>query len=309
MTTAVKRKSKKMKTYRILVMVFPTILLAVVSSVASATMMYWADEYTAKISRANVDGSNVKDLVTDVYSYGIAIHPAAGKMYWTDVTDIGAGKIRRADLNGSNAEDLAVAVTCPLGIDLNHYGEKMYWVDCCTQKIQQADLNGSNIKETVTSGLSLPWDIAVDGRSDKVYWTDIDSGNILRANLDGSSLEAIVTSAWAISIALDPTAGKMYWTNGDTGRIQRANLDGSNLDDLVTGLQSPWGIAVDIAGGKIYWTDYDAAKIQRANLNGSNVEDVVTTGLVNPTAIAIPEPVTIVMLGLGGLTALRQRRA
>ena len=38
---------------------------------------------------------------------------------------------------------------------------------------------------------------------------------------------------------------------------------------------------------KIYWTDLDAGTIQRANLDGSGMEDLITTGLVEPTAIAL----------------------
>jgi hypothetical protein len=55
----------------------------------------------------------------------------------------------------------------------------------------------------------------------------------------------------------------------------------------------------------MYWTDTLTDKIQRANLDGSGVEDLVTTGDYC-IGIAIPEPATLFLLGLGGLALLRK---
>ncbi len=80
-----------------------------------AGKMYWTDSATKKIQRANLDGSNVEDLVTTGLTalVGIAVDPAAGKMYWTDAfTD----KIQRADLDGSNVQDLVTDLSSPSGI-------------------------------------------------------------------------------------------------------------------------------------------------------------------------------------------------
>ena len=66
--------------------------------------MYWTDLDTKKIQRANLDGSNVQDLVTRTQGLslpgGIALDIAGGKMYWVD---FGTEKIQRANLDGSNA--------------------------------------------------------------------------------------------------------------------------------------------------------------------------------------------------------------
>ena len=58
-------------------------------------MMYWTDAGTGKIQRANLDRSNVEDLITGVrWPSGIALDVEHGKMYWTDYTD----KIQRANI-------------------------------------------------------------------------------------------------------------------------------------------------------------------------------------------------------------------
>ena len=261
-----------------------------VSSPGNTPKMYWADSVADKIQRANLDGSNVEDLVTEGLSDsdGIALDVAGGKMYWTDTeTD----KIQRANLDGSNIEDLVTRLERPPVIALDLSGGKMYWTDVKTNKIQRANLDGSNIEDLVT-GLGNPDGIALDLSGGKMYWTDWEANKIQRANLDGSNIEDLVTEGLGDPnvIALDISSGKMYWTDWITNKIQRANLDGSNIEDLVTGLGDPRGIALDISGGKMYWTDTRTHKIQRANLDGSNIEDLISTGLRSPRGIALYFP-------------------
>ena len=179
--------------------------------------MYWTDYGTDKIRRANLDGSNVEDLVTTGSSspFGIALDVSGGKMYWTDYegwrrTD--TNKIRRANLDGSDVEDLV----------------------------------------TLRWHRNRPIGIALDVSGGKIYWTDLDTDKIQRANLDGSNIEDLVTRTTGLrsprGIALDVVSGKMYWTDYGTDKIQRANLDGSDVEDLVTtGLDFPNSIAIGIA--------------------------------------------------------------
>ncbi len=259
-----------------------------VSSSGNTPKMYWADSVADKIQRANLDGSNVEDLVTTGLSDsdGIALDVAGGKMYWTDTeTD----KIQRANLDGSNVEDLVTGVKRPPVIALDVNGGKMYWTDWEVNKIQRANLDGSNVEDLISTGLGNPDGIALDLSGGKMYWTDWEANKIQRANLDGSNIEDLVTEGLGDPnvIALDISSGKMYWTDWIMNKIQRANLDGSNVEDLVTELGDPRGIALDISKGKMYWTDVGTSKIQRANLDGSNIEDLISTGLRSPRCIAL----------------------
>ena len=245
-----------------------------------ATTMYWTNS-GGTIQRANLDGSNIQDLVTGLdNSHGIALYVDEGKMYWTDWGD----KIQWANLDGSNVQDLLTGLDRPHSIALDVGGGKMYWTNWGTDTIQRANLDGSNIQDLVT-GLNDPDDIALDVAGGKMYWTSFGTDTIQRANLDGSNVQDLLTGLDPHGIALDVAGGKMYWTNwGDT--IQRANLDGSNIQDLLTGLNDPHGIALDVAGGKMYWTNRGTDTIQRANLDGSDVQDLVT-GLNDPAFIAL----------------------
>ena len=251
--------------------------------------IYWTGHDLNKIRRADLDGSNVNDLVaTGAYSAGLALDVAAGKMYWTDV---GSARIHRADLDGSNIQDLISNEVGSINwLALDVVGGKMYWTDWRTDRIQRANLDGSEIQNLVTSGLVAPHGLALDVAAGKMYWTDNGAARIQRANLDGSEIQNLVATGLVTprGLALDVGGGKMYWTDAGTHKIQRANLDGSQVEDLVIqGLSEPHGLALDVATGKMYWTDLATHKIQRANLDGSQVENLVTSGLRRPWGLAL----------------------
>ena len=160
---------------------------------ADILTMFWVDYGTDKIQRANLDGSNIEDLVTQgiIDPHGIALDVEGGKMYWADSV---THKIQRANLDGSNVEDLVTqGLRSPSGIALDVVGGKMYWTDSNTDKIQRANLDGSNVEDLVTQGLSGPYGIALDVASGKMYWTDWYTKKIQRANFDGSNVEDLVT--------------------------------------------------------------------------------------------------------------------
>ena len=250
--------------------------------------MYWTDTRTDKVQRANLDGTNIQDLVTVGLSHpsGIAVDVAGGKVYWTDT---GTDKIQRANLDGTDIQDLVTGVRTPTEMDLDAAAGKMYWADSATNKIQRANLDGTNVEDVVT-GLAGAWVPALDVSGGKIYWSDANTDKIQRANLDGTNVEDIVTGLIGIDgIAVDASSGKLYWADWEASKIQRSNLDGTNIEDIVIGVNRPSGIALDVSDGKIYWTNWPGNKIQRANLDGSNVEDIVTD-IGHPWGIALGIP-------------------
>ena len=75
--------------------------------------MYWAA--VSKIQRANLDGSGIEDLVTEVVAVGIALDVGGDKMYWTG--DLLAG-IGRANLDGSGVEESTPCCGDDIALDL-----------------------------------------------------------------------------------------------------------------------------------------------------------------------------------------------
>ena len=123
----------------------------------AAGKIYWTNYGEDLIQRANLDGSNVEDIVRGLHiPMGIALDVAAGKIYWVDQGrdnrdgGLNIGKIQRANLNGSNLEDLVGGLWAPHGIALDVESGKMYWTDLRSNKIQRANLDGSNVQDIIT---------------------------------------------------------------------------------------------------------------------------------------------------------------
>ena len=223
----------------------------------------WGDTNTkGKIRCANLDGSNVEDLVIGLGNMrAITLDVAVGKMYWTHWTQISKSP--------------------------NRY----------RTKIQRANLDGTDIEDIVT-GLeagSSHSQIALDAVGRKIYW--MYHSKLRHANLDGTTIEDI--SKWnreneIIDIALDVMNRKIYWGRSN-GKIQRANLDGTNMEDIVTILGVPGDMALDAANRKIYWREHYWKRgdrffsIRRSNLDGKNVHNIVTdvSGLITDIALSI----------------------
>ena len=254
----------------------------------AAGKMYWADTGSGEIRRANLDGTAVESLVTDLDApEGMALDVAGGKVYWTEAP---SEKIRRANLDGTEVEDL-VTSSHPRAIALDVGGGKMYWTDVF-DGILRANLDGMEVEVLVTE-LDAPEGMALDVVVGKMYWTDAGTDTIQRANLDGTEVEILVTGLESPNgITLDVAGGKMYWTEGfqhGTGKIRRANPDGTDIEDLMTELETPLGIALDIAAGKMYWTDPRARTIQRTDLDGTGlIEEILTAPQVaSPNGLAL----------------------
>ena len=231
--------------------------------------MYWTD--SGSIRRADLDGTNVEDLIRDAVQFpvGIALDIAGNKMYWVDLY---SNKVQRADLNGENIEDLVTTGQGkPGGIALDIARNKMYWMD--SGSIRRADLDGENVEDLITGLPDKFGGIALDIVGNKMYWAIGD--RIRRADLDGENVEDLVTAGLEdpFGIALDIGGNKLYWADRGTDKIRRADLNGRNVEDhIATGLGDPFGIALDIVGNKMYWTETARKKIGRIDLDIINYD-------------------------------------
>jgi hypothetical protein len=182
-----------------------------------AEKIYWTDcenqtVTSGRVRRANFDGSQIEDLVTNVvHPCSIAIDAKHGRVYWTSFKGRpdGIGKIQSANLNGTMVKDVVVGIDTA-GLALDIAAGKLYWAEGTRGKIQQANLDGTGIVDLV-SGLEGPTSVAIDFVERKIYWTDSGAGDqlnrIQRANLNGSKVETLFESAtafpWGIAVLFD----------------------------------------------------------------------------------------------------------
>ncbi len=149
--------------------------------------MYWIGDSRGSVQSANLDGSDVAEIVTSTDIETFSIDAVGGKVYW--YTDTPADpRISRADLDGTDIEDLVTGQLAGGGFVLHPAGGKMYWADLA---LSRADLDGSNIEELLApSGADDRRNLTLDLVDSKMYW--FQDERIERANLDGSDHEVIV---------------------------------------------------------------------------------------------------------------------
>ena len=267
-----------------------------------------------RLLRANLDGSNVEELIVAGYlrESSLAVDPAGESLYCTTPDSFFHNlSILRVDLNGANTEfavfshsnsffgpnrfrirKIAVgilpdsAAAAPVVYVAPAQRPPMYWIDTEAGTLHR--LIGDEVEDLLPD-VQDATSLAVDTTNNKLYWTEQtgkNKGSIKSANLDGSNalVLANIQNGVPRSIAVDPTQGKLYWTNS-RGRIQRSNLNGKQIRNLIQDLESPDRITVNAGDGKLYWTENNG-QIQRANLNGKSIQNIAS-GLETISGLAI----------------------
>ena len=277
-----------------IVMGLTTFNLVVPEDAHTAQYVFWANSGAGKIQRADLDGSNIADLVTGIGTViDVAVDATNEKLYWT----VENSKIQRANLDGTGVQDLVTGLGTRSFIALDVASNRLYWSEENSPgKLSRANLDGTNVQQLITDNnvIKYPKFLALDLTNNKIFYLSNETPNtdyiIRRANLDGTGVElsyipGLFTQGVA-GIAVDVGSSRIFWSGLHSGKIYRANLDGSVITEPISGQTQPMGIALDIVNAKIYWCSYSQNKIQRANIDGSGVEDVVT-GLVSPYGITI----------------------
>jgi len=314
--------------------------------------MYWADADMGKIQRANLDGTDIEDLVTGLpFLADVELDLTAGKVYWSQI-DFGnpaRNAIRRANFDGSDLEDVRTGLNQPYYFELHPAGGKIYWAELTNTMIHRMNIDGSGAIEDVVTGLVRVRDVGLDPDGGMIYWNDRNSHKIQRAPLDGSGpVEDLYTfipeEGKPHGMAIDVDAGMLYWTDTKTHKVMRGWMDGLGtpevLYDETIGLDDPWDIELDIidkppvpgdtnGDDVIDHLDLSNLVAQFGGVPGLDSADFIADGFIDLddfavlrgnfgigaasapdaafAATVIPEPATLILLGLGGLAVLRKR--
>jgi len=148
--------------------------------------MYITDTLQQKIWRANLNGSDLTEIVSPSDGLNIPSHIAVdgvgGKIYWTEQND---QQVMRADLDGGNVEELHASPA--YGITLDVAAGHVYWTEQLG-RMMRSDLDGGNPVEMFDDN-NIMLGVAIDPGNGKLYWAGSNPTRINRANLDGSELE------------------------------------------------------------------------------------------------------------------------
>jgi len=235
--------------------------------------IYWTEDNTRSLLRADLDGSNIQRLFTG----------PQGPL-----------------------------VDHPVGLAIDRLDGRIYWATIQTNLIRVADLDGSDPSTLPLPEGATPYALAIDTSSRDLFWTSAFDKRIYRMNLDTQVSQLIVTDVPSLpslfGLAVDPTLQKVYWTNREGPVVRRANYDGSSVETLVTGTPGAIfrDIEIDVANRAMLWVDDRQADafIRRANLDGSNVQTLGMTQSQSGGLALVPEPdsIAILLVGLAGMT-------
>lgn len=154
--------------------------------------LYFVDGNRAKIELIKIDSDHPrrmrKTVLNETYlkkPRGIALHPKAGYLFWTDW---GSEKpsVSRSNLDGSHVISLfeKPTVEWPNGITIDRIAERIYWVDARMDYIGSANLQGKLFKKIMhkSNYVSHPFAIAVF--KDTMYWDDWKENSVFSADKD-----------------------------------------------------------------------------------------------------------------------------
>jgi uncharacterized protein YjbI with pentapeptide repeats len=236
----------------------------------AAGKIYWTDVQNCKIQRANIDGSNIENLITFglYYPSAIALDLVNRHMYWTD--SYFSHVIKRANLDGTNVQTIfdvfgnssgsARGITI-YGIALDVPSRKIYYTIQGAIGIYRVGFDGTNNENVVRRLRNFPNQLALDLDNKKIYWQEYGVTNgLMRANFDGTQVDTFLKKSYrtADGLALDITNKKAYWIGDST--LQRVNFDGSNPVVLLKiplqntfsfGSYMTWGASHSYTAGEI----------------------------------------------------------
>ena len=278
------------------------------ASVARADEIYWINYGQERISHAIVPEGGGADIPLPAEfvkgPYGLALDPAAGKIYW--LNNLGGGSIGQANLDGSGAGLLATpgaTFANPAGLAIDPGAGRIYWGNPSNGTIGFANLNGSGAGSLPTGAATAePNGLAIDPAHGVIYWTNFSADKISYARLDGSGGGDIDTSGAPVDgpegIAIDPESGRLFWTNWEGNSIGYANPGGGGGGQFSVGSAQnhPVGIAFAIHYGGMFWANEGFNTIEYSNgAAGGNVQPQGATmdKPVWPVILAYPGPMTL----------------
>ena len=174
--------------------------------------IYWAERGSRKVQRADLDGTNIEDIVAFTgfeNPYSVALDVANNRLF---ISDSSEDLVWTADLEGNNLtafpeDGMALDYR---DIDYNPLDDKVYW-------LAKGSIFGNP------------------------------ESRIFRANPDGTDSEAIILLEGddIAALEIDTANQKLIWSNLSTDVIFEANFDGSDATELLDGSSRVEDIAMD----------------------------------------------------------------
>jgi hypothetical protein len=265
------------------------LLLATISAARAEALVYWADEETNTIARANLNGGAVDQDFLEIPglspSYGLT--SSGAHLLWATESGTEQGDIGRAGVTGAGVDLDFISLASPSYWSTTVAGRHVYWLND-DDAIGRARLDGTRVRENFIPGIGNSRGLAISRTH--AYWGN-STGAIGRAKLDGSGVNSAFIPVDCAPDFVAVSTKHVYWSDGCDDTIGRARLNGDGVnEDFITGAGEPTGVAV--FGSYVYWSNFEFGfndgTIGRAKLNGNRVDqDFIAAGTSNPRGLAV----------------------
>ncbi len=271
---------------------------AVVQVHSTSGKMYWLDNQSNKISAANLDGSNLSDIITFTAAEtmqlpGFALDSLRDQIYFSVFNGgtPGTTTVYKANLDGSGRQAAFTVQGVVTYLKLDKPRAKIYAYNSTDGNIWRSDLDGTNraaVYSQLPSAVQPTFAVEENAQQLFIYRT----GMIMRSNLDGTGLVNVlavtVTSSVGFEFAFDPVTSRMFWADPSRFQVESANLDGTNRTTVTSG-QYYTGIAFEPLQRKLYLSSISSFrdKLQRVNIDGSQLEQLDFSVMGYPEKIAL----------------------
>ncbi|XP_055899580.1 low-density lipoprotein receptor-related protein 4-like isoform X3 [Biomphalaria glabrata] len=248
--------------------------------------MYWTDTWLDKISRANLNGSNVEKIIEHGIhtADGLAVDSVGRKLYWTDD---GHNRIQVANLDGTMVTVLIYEdLDKPRAIALHYDKGYIFWTDWGSNpRIERADMDGKNRQIIISEGIEWPNGLTIDRPTNRIIWADARKELIECADLSGKNRRKLVTKV-SHPYGLTVAGNSIYWTDWRESSIHEAN---KNLVANVTRIKNNLHGIMDI-----HAVQFDGIQTH-VNRCGKNNGGCSHLCLPNPRGISCLCPTGILM--------------
>lgn len=219
--------------------------------------LYWTDVTGGHISKAKLDGSDERVVISDQSSpEGIAIDWVSRIIFWTDS---GNDNIQVSRLNGTNKKTLiSEDLVNPRAIVADPNQGMIFWTDWNrgSPKIEKAYMDGTHREFLVETDLGLPNGLTLDYYTQQLCWGDAGTRKIECIRTDGVGRSTLTEDA-PYPFGLAFSGSSIYWSDWTITGVSSVNRNGQVSEKP---LRLPIG-----GNGKLYGITAVTARCPRIN--------------------------------------------
>ncbi|GAB1601944.1 Hypothetical predicted protein [Argonauta hians] len=269
-------------------------------------LVYWTDAFYQDIMVASIETVHSRvhvliDLNLDAIPAGIAVHPAEGFLFWTDMGK--KAKLQRSTLSGQYQSTLIDRMLkYPVALAVDHFENRLYILDSGLRRLMSCDLTGDNIvivhefsSNKELFGLDIYRDFAFVSELNEfsLYAVSLLSGEIVyNTTLQHQPQGVLTCGPWKQTSKRSqyppPPSILLLAKKNGLHYVEQNFADANGLSSkmLLEGPYSIQAVAVDASRGIAYFTDSKEKVIYRTSIYQQTKAKAIILAVKTVTGLA-----------------------